>query len=231
MSKLTTIKGEIIPSLNRSTFPIGEPRAFANNFVPVRKMYDDVYVEQNQKNAPLQEGRYVQTPGKLDPNQVAGGRFSTMPVRQKGSGLPEQANNFDPSIRAPIDKVYWADTRSNRYLQPLHSKIMGPIQAPIGTLQHGGSYATLRHHGGSNPAINNVFPGTKIPEPMRVYEYSTGSQFRSLGSDPIPKFVPSKGLSRDKLSEMDGIPLHQTADAYNQGQFRHISHNPLLIRG
>ena len=130
-------------------------------------------------------------------------------------------NNFDISVPAPIDKVYLYSP-SLQFHQPVQNKIQHP-------LQHGsGSFAPLRSHGQGNPAINNWKPGTRIPEPNRIYEYSSGLQFHSRPSDPIV-IAPRRGPTLNgRLSDDDYKPFRQTQKYYNT--FTHVGKNPLIYK-
>jgi hypothetical protein len=141
---------------------------------------------------------------------------------QRGYGVSPMQNNFDPSVKAPVNGVFLSMPKYQVH-QPVINKFNFPTQM-------GGSFAPHRHHFGvtaeSNPAINNWKPGTRIKEPMNVFEYSTGSQVHSGVTDPI-RYTPNRGhLIQGRLSSDDGKPLSST-QRYIDRPFVHVAHNPL----
>jgi hypothetical protein len=209
---------------NPLQFAKNQDRTYFNVHTPVRLSYDDVYPSFNRRG-PLEpqsevdrqtgSGLRIMRPSIPPP-------FYTMPVSLQGMGAMQ--NNFDPSVKAPIDKVYEYTPKFQT-----HSPIMNKIHAP---LMHGsGSFAPLRHHNQPNPAINNWKPGTRIPEPTKIYELSSSLQIHSQPTDPIRE-PPRRGPSiSGHMSYDDYKPFDTTKQYMNTGQFRHISHNPLIIRG
>lgn len=130
-------------------------------------------------------------------------------------------NNFDPKVKAPIDKVYLYSPKL-QFHQPVHNKLLNPLQ------QGSGSFAPLRHHNQQNPAINNWKPGTRIPEPNKIYEYSSALQLHSRPVDPIV-IQPNRGhLIQGRLSDDDGKPFSQTQKYFDT--FTHVSSNPLVYK-
>lgn len=221
-----------------------QDRRYFNIHVPVREPYDDYWPGQNIRNAPL--------PQSEENRQTGSGKFSTMPVRHKGGALSPAVNNFLPGVGGEESKVYlhqsgihsqvinktkgqlggaYHDNVLQKYIPVPKRK--GP-QLPTGPLpkmhlQRGGSFAHLRHHGQGNPALNNVFPGTRIPEPMRTYELSEGSKIHSRISDPIRPQAMITPANRGRLSSDDYKPFSETARYL--GHNIHVRNNPLKIRG
>jgi hypothetical protein len=103
----------------------------------------------------------------------------------KGKGLPPMANNWNPNIKAPVDRIY-------EHLPELQ-------------VQHG--------RGLPNPAVNNWTPA-KIREP-KVYEYSPSLQYVPKIKEPALFTPNIGGKQQGHLSYDDGKPLRQTAKYYN----------------
>lgn len=228
-----------------SKFVRTQDRTYFNIHKPIRLSYDDNFVNMNNKVSLAASGldmnNDIPPTRRPDPlptdeanRQMGSGRYgrfekpigtiSTMPVKGEMRGFGMN-NNFDPSKNAPINKMY-IGLPSHQF----HSPVMNKIHFP---LQHGGSYASHRHHGGAtqtqNPAINNWKPGTRIPEPSRVFEYSTTSQVHSQPVDPIHN-RPNRGhLIQGRLSSDDGKSISSTQKYYNN-PVGHVSHNPLIVR-
>jgi hypothetical protein len=200
-------------------FVKNQDRTYFNIHKPTPQHYNDQYVKINVKANPLEPASEVD-------RQTGSGYFNTMPyfqpLAQAQFGNGPMKNNFDISVKAPIDKAY-TYSQGLQLTMPVLSKINKP-------LQHGsGSFAPLRSHEQPNPAINNWKPGTRIPEPTRTYEYSAGLQLHDKPRDPI-LIMPNRGpLIHETLSSDDMKKYSQTQKFYNT--FIHVPRNPLIIKG
>ncbi len=130
-------------------------------------------------------------------------------------------NNFDQSVKAPINQVYLNAPRFQIHSQG--QKGSGPEDPEI-----------KRHYPEplftDNPAINNWLPGTSITEPMNTYLHSPQLQIHSKPSDPI-MIKPNIGYTiQGRLSSDDWKSFNSTQPLYNS--FRHIplSQNPPEIK-
>jgi hypothetical protein len=158
--------------------------------------------------------------------QMGSGKCNPMVGCGVSNRYVQARNNFDPSTPALRNSV-------ENYLpqNQIHAPVKINAKMP---LQHGGSYAIHRHHGGAsgemNLAINNWKPGTRINEPLRVYEYGMHSQVHSQVHSNIgnPMMPPHNigGKQQGRLSSDDGKNFG-TTQKYINNPFGHISHNPL----
>jgi hypothetical protein len=206
-----------------SQFAKSQDRTYFNIHRPTLPLFDDGYADYN-KRGPLQPQSEVD-------RQTGSGQnhFKTMPVVNAQYGMGPMKNNFDISVKAPVDRVY---EYSGKY--QLHAPVQNKIYQPLlyykvdKPLQHGGAFRPLNHYDVPNPAINNWKPGTRIPEPTRIYEYSSPLQLHSLPSDPI--FIrESRGPKLNgRLSDDDFKPFAQTQQYYNT--FIHVPKNKLVYK-
>lgn len=196
-------------------FVKNQDRKYFNIYTPMRLYYDDQYPGFNTR-VPL-------TPeSEADRQTGSGTRFRTQPYPLAQGGASPMANNYDPSVKAPVDRVY-EYSPEYQYHQPVMNKIKHPVVRQNGA----GPFAPLQPSEGLSPAINNWRPA-KIPEPMRIYEYSSGLQLHSRPSDPII-IQPKRGaLIQGRLSDDDMKPMRSTAKYYNS--FIHVPHNPLIYK-
>lgn len=199
---------EFVKNQNRSQF---------NNFMPFHRSFDDNYVDYN-KRVPLQPASEVDRQTGSGRAQWNNNRFLppfvTMPVPTQMQGTGGMKNNFDPSVPAPLDKIYTYLPKL-QFTSPIINRIHNPLQRGSG-------------HSVGNPAVNNWMPA-KIPEPgLRIYEYTPTLQVHSAPVDPI-RMAPNRGhLIQGRLSDDDhktGVIKH-----YNQGQFSHVSKNQLVYK-
>ncbi len=200
-----------------SQFVRGQDRTYFNIHVPTRLWYDDQFLDFN-KRGPLEPQSEV--------DRQTGSGFKIQPIEKQMRGAGPMQNNFDPSVKAPVNRVYEYTPRL-QYHQPVKNYLYKP-------LQHGGSPGTFsphRFHNQPNPAINNWLPGTRIPEPTRTFEYSPQYQFHSLPVDPI-QWAPKRGPTgiAGHMSYDDYKSYGQTQKYYNGGQFNHVAYNPMIIK-
>jgi hypothetical protein len=217
-----------------SKFVRTQDRKYFNIHMPIRSSYDEGFVNQNNRISLAQSG--LAPNSNVAPTRLPNDLPESEANRQMGSGkcnpmvgggvsnrYVQARNNFDPSIPAPRNSVY-------NYLP--QNQIHAPVKIHAKTpLQYGGSYAIHRHHGGatgeSNPAINNWNPGTRINEPLRVYEYSTNSQIHSKIAHPAVVQHNIGGKQQGRLSSDDGKSF-DSIQKYFSNPFGHVSHNPLM---
>ena len=211
-------------------FVRNQDRTYFNVHLPTRQNYDQQQPLMNTK-CKLPESEVDRQTGsgffnKLRP-QMPPPFFSTMPVKTPMFGSGPMKNNFDPKVKAPINKVYLNDQRLRNH-GPIFNRMSNVLKIP--QLQIGsGSFAPMKGINQPNPAINNWKPGTRIPEPMRTYEYSSGLQFHSRPIDPVIQ-MPLRGHTiLGRMSSDDGKAYSKTQPHYNLGQFCHVSKNPLIV--
>lgn len=210
-------------------FVRNQDRTYFNVHLPTRQNYDQQQPLQNKKCKlePQSEVDRQTGSGFANINKHMPPPFYTMPVMKPMIGSGPMKNNFDPKVKAPINKVYLNDQRLRNH-GPIFNRMSNVLKIP--QLQIGsGSFAPMRSHNQPNPAINNWKPGTRIPEPMRTYEYSSGLQFHSRPMDPVLQ-MPLRGHTvQGRLSSDDGKAFSRTQPYYNIGQFIHVPKNPLII--
>ncbi len=200
-----------------SQFVRGQDRTYFNIHVPTRLYYDDYYPDYNKRVA-------LEPQSEVD--RQTGSGFKIMPVKKQMMGSGPMQNNYDPSVPAPVDRVYEYSPRF-QFHQPVKNYINKP-------LQHGGAigaFSPHRFHNQPNPAINNWLPGTRIPEPMRTFEYSPQYQNHSQPVDPI-QWAPKRGPTgiAGHMSYDDNKSFSQTQKHYAGGEFNHVAYNPLVIK-
>jgi hypothetical protein len=233
-----------------------QDRSYFNNYTPVQPNFNQGWVSENQFNNPLSGSESLRQTGsgRFSTMPVPNQHYGAGPMKNNfDPSVPAPVDrNYEYSA-----KTQYHSPVINRINRPLdinqsggsflresfpHSSSFPPVISPTvikrspktlfnlfpNTPQAGGNYAPIRDHGGSNPAVNNWLPGTKIPEPMRIYEYSTGSQIHSKPSDPI-RYPPSR-VRKYKTQYDDFIPFNQTDKLLNSGQFTHVQNNPLIIK-
>jgi hypothetical protein len=216
-----------------SQFAKSQDRTYFNIHRPTRLWYDDGYTDYN-KRGPL-------VPQSEVDRQTGSGRntFKTMPVAKAQYGEGPMKNNFDISVKAPVTRAY-EYSKQYQLHAPVQNKIYRPLEyykvdKPI---LHGGSFRPLKAYVAANPAINNYDvpnpainnwkPGTRIPEPTRIYEYSSPLQVHSLPSDPIFIRAARGPTLNGRLSDDDFKPFSQTDKYFNT--FIHVDKNPLVYK-
>jgi len=203
-----------------------QDRTFFNIHRPVNPSFDDGVYARNTRVplAPVSEvDRQTGSGIGQSITPFYGPSFTLGPHKPKLLGMGSMKNNFDIRQKAPIDGVYEYSPQFV-FSSPIVNRISHPMQTG------GGSFAPLRNHGQQNPAINNWKWGTRIPEPMNTYEYSSGLQLHSRATDPVI-IAPKRGPTiQGKLSDDNFKPFSQTAKYYNNGTFSHRSHNPLVYK-
>ena len=197
-------------------FVKNQDRSYFNIYTPIQKPYDQqppfpnkrVKLEpQSEVDRQTGSGRFGDMVGRMGKNPPP---FVTMPraVPKVLMGSGVMKNNFDPRVKAPINKVYLQDQRLRNH-SPLFNRMSNVLKIP--QLQIGsGPFAPMRSVSQANPAINNWKPGTRIPEPMKVYEHSASLQYHSQPVDPIV-MMPKRGPTiQGRLSSDDGKNFNRT---------------------
>jgi len=196
-------------------FVKNQDRTDFNIHMPTRLYYDDQFPGFNTRVA-------LGPQSEVDRQTGSGGKFVTQPYPIRKSGSGPMANNYDPSVKAPVDRIY-EYSPIHQFHQPIINKIKHPVVRQNGA----GSFAHLQPSEGLSPGINNWRPA-KIPEPTRIYEYSSALQLHSRPTDPVIQ-PPKRGhLIQGKLSDDNMKPFSQTQKYYNS--FIHVPHNPLVYQ-
>jgi hypothetical protein len=178
------------PRQNASlAFQQGQDRSFFNIYKPVEFAYNEGLIKFNDPAGPLEPSEANRQTGAGKKKQDGG----KIKLNDLSSMIPAKlVRTPKPAVPPPfIHRAHYGTGLANR-----------PVPTYVQMLAQ------------PDPAINNWKPGTRIPEPIAMYQ--DRQMFRTM---PVPIPKPRAAFNHSILSSDDFKPYSETQKYYGQYQF------------